>query len=75
MSHRLKNNEYELFTHNRKTYSFYDSTFKSGLAIVNAPDEMWQWLRSTEGVRPMDDSNTAYFLTPATYLIWKLKYS
>jgi len=74
MSHRPRNNEYELFTHNRKTYSFFDTSVDLP-AIVNAPDEMWQWLRSTEGVRSMDNSNTYYYLTPATYLMWKLKYS
>ena len=72
MSHRPRNNEYELFTHNRKTYSFFDTSVDLP-AIVNAPDEMWQWLRSTEGVRSMDNSNTYYYLTPATYLMWKLK--
>ena len=67
-----RNGQYELFTHNRKTYCFDES---SNPIIVNAPEEMWSWLRSTEGVRPLDETNVAYYLTPEIYLIWKLRWA
>jgi hypothetical protein len=72
MSHLPRKGQYELFTHNRKTYCFDDITFDGMPAIVNAPDEMWAWLRSQSDCKPMDDSNVAYYLTPRLYLIWKL---
>jgi hypothetical protein len=75
MNHLPRNNQYELFTHNKKTYSFDDIDFGPDPAIINAPDEMWQWLRTQSGCRPMDDSNTAYYLNPQTYFLWKLRYT
>lgn len=76
VSHLPRKGEYELFTHNRKTYCFDDVEFDSNPAIVNAPDEMWTWLRSHPDLcRPMDHTNTAYYLDPKLYLIWKLKYA
>lgn len=75
MSHLPRNGQYELFTHNRKTYCFDDLTFGPDPAIINAPDEMWQWLRTTQGVRPVDDSNVAYYLDRRVYLMWKLKWT
>jgi hypothetical protein len=75
VSHLPRKGQYELFTHNRKTYCFDDEGFDSEPAIVNAPEEMWTWLRSQRGCKPMDESNTAYYLTPQCYLLWKLKYA
>ena len=73
MSYFPRNGQYELFTYNGKTFCFDDCSI-AGPVIVNAPKEMWIWLRSLEGVRPMDTTNTAYYLTPETYLLWKLKW-
>lgn len=70
-----RNGQYELFTHNRKTYCFDDADFQTEPAVVNAPEEMWLWLRNQIGCRPLDDTNVAYYLNPKTYLIWKLKWT
>jgi len=75
MNHLPRNKQYELFTHNRKTYSFDDLTFGPDPAIINAPSEMFDWLRTQPDCRPLDESNTAYYLTPELYLIWKLKWT
>lgn len=75
MSHFPRNGQYELFTHNRKTYCFDDSDFGSDPAIINAPDAMWQWLRNQTGCRALyAENNVAFYLDPRTYLIWKLKW-
>lgn len=74
MKHLPRNGQYELFTYSSKTYCFDDLTFNSEPAVVNAPKEMWSWLRNQPGCRPMDESNTAYYLDPDTYLAWKLKW-
>jgi hypothetical protein len=69
-----RNGQYELFTHNRKTHCFDDPTVGSP-ALVNAPDAMWQWLQSQPGaIRCNKTNNVAYYLTPETYLLWKLKW-
>lgn len=70
-----RNGQYELFTHGRKTYCFDDEDFGPNPALVSAPDAMWSWLRSQPRVRALDHTNTAYYLTPQTYLIWKLKWT
>ena len=75
MNHLPRNGQYELFTHNRKTYCFDDLDFGPNPAVVNAPNEMWDWLRKQSGCFPMDDKNTAYYLTPQTYLLWKLRWT
>lgn len=75
MSHLPRKGQYELFTHNGKTYCFDDLTFDGNPAIINAPEEMWAWLRSQSECRSMDKTNTAYYLTPKCYLMWKLKYA
>ncbi len=75
MSHLPRKGQYELFTNNRKTYCFDDTTFDSKPAIINAPDEMWAWLRSQRECIPLDETNVAYYLSPKLYLIWKLKWT
>lgn len=70
-----RNGQYELFTHNGKTYCFDDADFGSDPALISAPDAMWSWLRNQSGVRALDDTNVAYYLTPQAYLIWKLKWT
>jgi hypothetical protein len=75
MSHLPRKGQYELFTHNRKTYCFDDMTLGSEPAIINAPDEMWVWLRSQSECRPLDETNVAYYLSPKLYLMWKLKWA
>lgn len=75
MSHFPRNGRYELFTHNKKTYSFDDNDFGPDPAIINAPQEMWTWLRSQSGCKPMDDTNVAFYLEPKTYIIWKLRWT
>ena len=75
MTHLPRNGRYELFTHSKKTYSFDDPDFGPDPAIINAPQEMWVWLRTQSGVSPLDDTNVAYYLEPKTYLIWKLKWT
>ena len=72
MSHYPRNGHYELFTHSRRTYCFDEGPDP---VVVNAPDEMWQWLREQPGCKPLDDTNVAYYLDPKTYLIWKLKWT
>jgi hypothetical protein len=75
MNHMPRKVQYELFTHNRKTYCFDDHTLDGNPAIVSAPEEMWNWLRSYPHLcRAMDDTNVAYYLTPEFYLLWKLKW-
>jgi hypothetical protein len=75
MSNYPRNGRYELFTYSRKTYSFDDPTFGANPAIVDAPGEMWIWLRNQEGCRPLDDTNVAYYLEPKIYIVWKLKWT
>lgn len=75
MSHYPRNNQYELFTYLNRTYCFDDPSFSEDAAIVNAPDEMWSWLRNQVGCRPLNDTNVAYYLEPKTYLVWKLKWT
>lgn len=75
MNHFPRNGRYELFTHNKKTYSFDDNDFGPDPAVINAPQEMWTWLRSQSGCKPMDDTNVAYYLEPKTYIIWKLRWT
>ena len=78
MSNYPRNGQYELFTYSRKTYCFDDPDFGPNPAIINAPEEMWQWLRSQPGCRPLEDfpnDNAAYYLDPKTYLMWKLKWA
>lgn len=70
-----RNGRYELFTYSRRTYCFDDPDYGPDPAIVNAPNEMWNWLRSQSGCVPMDDSNIAYYLDPQTYMLWKLRYT
>lgn len=70
-----RNGQYELFTHGRKTYCFDDEDFGADPALISAPDAMWAWLRDQPGVRALDHTNVAYYLTPQTYLIWKLKWT
>jgi hypothetical protein len=72
MRHSPRNGQYELFTHNNKTYCFDDNGMGPDPAIVDAPDEMWAWLRQVDGVSAHDETNVAYYLTPETYLLWKL---
>ncbi len=70
-----RNGQYELFTHNNKTYCFDDGSFDSANPVlINAPQAMWHWLRSMPGVTAMDHTNVAYYLTPQAYLLWKLKW-
>lgn len=75
MTYKIRNGQYELFTHNNKTYCFDDPDFGASPAIINAPEEMWNWLRRQKGCKPMDFSNVAYYLDPKLYLIWKLKFT
>jgi len=72
MSHLPRNGRYELFTHNNKTYCFDDLSVGPGPIIVDAPDEMWAWLRQVDGVSAHDETNVAYYLAPEIYLLWKL---
>lgn len=66
---------YELFTYGRKTYSFDDPGCGPDPAIVDAPDEMWEWLRSQPGCRPLyETDNTAFYLNTQTYILWKLRW-
>jgi len=72
--HLPRNGQYELFTHNGKTYSFDDPDLGTP-ALVNPPPAMFEWLRSQSGCRTFDRcSHTAFYLTPQTYLLWKLKW-
>ena len=73
MSHGCRNGEYELFTYNCKTYCFVN--FGTVPAIINAPGEMFQWLRTQSGCRAMDESDTFYYLDEKTYMLWKLRYT
>lgn len=75
MNHLPRKGQYELFTFNHKTYSFDDPTFGSDPAIINAPTKMFEWLRAQPECRPLGECNTAYYLTPKLYLIWKLKWT
>jgi hypothetical protein len=73
--HLPRNGQYELFTHNGKTYSFDDRDIDMP-AVVNAPSEMFEWLRSQPGCLSLDNfDNTAFYLTPKTYLLWKLRWT
>lgn len=62
--------EYELFTFNGVTQC-YDHP---GSDSVPARPEMFAWLRNQSGVRPMDDTDMAYYLEPETYLLWRLRW-
>lgn len=70
-----RNGRYELFTYSRKTYCFDDLEYGPDPVLVNAPNEMFQWLRTQSGCRAMDESNTAYYLDEKTYILWKLRYT
>lgn len=75
MNHLPRNGQYELFTHNRKTYCFDDLDFRAEPAIINAPNEMWKWLRSQKGCIPLDDTDVVYYLDAKTYIMWKLMWT
>jgi hypothetical protein len=72
--HLPRNGQYELFTFNRKTYCFDDLDLDTP-AVSDASPEMFEWLRKQSGCRPMDHTDIAYYLTPQTYLLWKLKWT
>jgi hypothetical protein len=73
MSHLPRNGRYELFTYAGRTRCFDDPDD----FCVNVSPEMFEWLRAqpAEMCRPMDNSNTAFYLTPEMYLVWKLKWA
>ena len=76
MSQFPRNGQYELFTTNNRTYCFDDP----GFIHVPTPAGMFEWIRSQDPAywKPMDEepeSNTALYLQPELYFIWKLKYS
>jgi hypothetical protein len=76
MSHLPRNGRYELFTHGYKTYCFDDPSFEG----FRTPEGMFEWIRVQDPDlwRPMRDdpnSNTALYLTPELYVIWKLRWA
>lgn len=68
--HLPRRGQYELFTFNGVTQCYDDP----GSDSVPARPEMFVWLRNQSGVRPMDDTDMAYYLEPATYLLWRLRW-
>jgi len=72
MSHLPRNGRYELFTYAGQTRCFDDTDD----VCVKGSHEMFEWLRKqpVELCKPMDNSNTAFYLTPEMYLVWKLKW-
>jgi hypothetical protein len=71
-----RNGEYELFSFQGRTYCFDDPLQDP----ILTPAGMFEWLRSQprEGCRPMVsggiEADTAWYLTPEYYLLWKLRW-
>lgn len=74
--HLPRNGEYELFVYDGKTFVFDDLDINMP-AVDNTPPEMLEWLRSQSGCRAMkyQSCDCAFYLTPETYLLWKLKWT
>ena len=76
MSQLPRNGRYELFTHSFKTHCFDDLS----LEAIKTPPGMFEWIRSQDPSlwSPMagdPDSNTALYLEPELYFLWKLKWT
>lgn len=75
LSNLPRNGQYEIFTSNGRTYCFDDVKFTH----IPTPEGMFEWIRSQnpDYWKPLStnpNSNTALYLNPELYLIWKLKY-
>lgn len=75
MTHLPRRGQYEIFTHRLNTYCFDDLDYGCEPVVINAPEQMWKWLRMQPGCIPLDHTNTAYYLDPETYLMWKLMWA
>jgi hypothetical protein len=74
VNHLPRGGEYEIFTVQGRTSCFDDTTLENP-AIVDAPVEMFAWLRRQPGCRSYNEtSDIAFYLTPQTYLLWKLRW-
>ncbi len=75
MSHLPRNGQYELFTYNGVTHCFDDLS----LDCIKTPAGMFEWIRNQDPLlwHPLSDnptSNTALYLMPELYVMWKLKW-
>lgn len=66
--------EYELFTYGGITQCYDDSNI-----TINTPDGMFEWIRAQDpaewrGMIDYPTRNTAFYLTPKLYLLWKLRW-
>lgn len=74
MNHLPRRGEYAIFTVQGRTRCFDDVTVVNPV-MVNAPAEMFAWLRRQPGCRcHSETSDIAFYLTPQTYLLWKLRW-
>ncbi len=76
MNHLPRNGRYEIFTHGFKTYCFDDPSFDG----MVTPWGMFDWIREQDPAlwSPMGDdptSNTALYLDPKLYVLWKLRWT
>lgn len=75
-SHLPRNGQYEIFSCVGVTYCFDDLEFEP----IGTPEGMFEWIRAQDPeqwkpVKIMPDSNTAFYLTPKLYMMWKLKWT
>lgn len=72
-----RNSRYEIFSTGGRTYCFDDPGWEN---YIHSTPEMFSWIRSQDPAlwSPMEshpDSNTALYLDPKLYLLWKLRWS
>jgi hypothetical protein len=70
-----RNGRYEIFTYNNRTHCFDDPDVEQ----IVTPSGMFEWIRNQDpahwkGLDYDPDSNTAFYLDPNLYLLWKLKW-
>jgi hypothetical protein len=67
-----RNGQYEIFTHGGKTHCFDDDI------IIQTPDGMFECIRSQDTTlwRDMGEpwNDVAFYLEPALYMLWKLRW-
>jgi len=71
-----RNGRYEIFSNQGRTYCFDDVD----LSHFPTPPGMHEWIRSQDTtewapIKTNPESNTALYLSPKLYLMWKLRWA
>jgi len=73
-----RNGQYEIFSNAGRTYCFDDP----GFVWMYTPEGMFEWIREQDPALWTDmtqlhgwrDDNSAFYLQPKLYLLWKLRW-